>query len=310
LERGLIWSSDDDSLTAVLSQTIERGPILIEYELMDRERRGWTLRAHGVIQCRPWRSSLDYEFFSIASDGQKEWRGQPSDPLAGDAEGPAQLLEPLWLLGCLFGAVDVQVSSSEAAPSVDSVELLVECDLERARAATHLALPTPPDGTRQKMRVTLSGPRRDLTTIEGEAHLGHARMRLLQNHTESSRLRWDRISALTPAETAGGRETPRQSSVAADARGEDLVPCTEDIDAQIATAVHKAWEAEGLDPDQPPDPEKSEASLERFARENEQLIAELARRYRKVMPPPEDESLPDSVYLVMWMCEHTDRLHD
>ena len=184
------------SFEAVLNRTVQRGPMLFKYQTTDLKGRGPVVAGHGVLECRPWRSSMELEHWAEASDGQNEWVGDGTLNIHEASARPPRLLRPLWLVGCLFGTVRVSLLDADDKPTDASVDLLVESDLEMATNATGLVLAVPPHGIKETLRVKLGGHDGDLVAIEGEAHLGRARIEFLPDRVDAGQIHWDRIGAL------------------------------------------------------------------------------------------------------------------
>jgi hypothetical protein len=289
-------------LQEVLDRFVASGPHLFAYELGDRLRRAPPSRADGVLDCRIWRSSTNYEYGSVASDGPRQWRGGPAEKIDEEASEPSPLLHPLWLVWCLFGAGTVSPSDDSEEGADSTTELVVECDLELATRATGLDLDRPSeDQSMQTLHVSLAQPENELAAIEGEAYLARARIELLPGRVDPSELRWSRINALVSVSAIAEADEAKAGG------GDDdtLARATHDIDEQLVAAVTSAIEEHRQDP-------KTEVTvLERVIRANPKLIKQLADRYKTLVPhTEEDEAAPESVlesaYLLYWLGDHAE----
>jgi len=298
--------NNQNPVAAVLERFVEHSPQSFEHHLGDRQGRVPVLLAgHGIIDWRIRRSSIKHEFFSVASDGITEWIGPPLVYTEDVEPRPAQMLQPLWLIWCLFGA--------ESASTIDQQEhsgitVRVECDLDKALRVTQMNLPIPPEGPDQALDLLLNGDR--LEEVRAEAYVGRATMTFSSEDIDEDQLDWRRIGGRRPtAETALETASPHPPSI--EGAEDALARSTRDIDDQLVAAVTKAMIAEGITQNAEPDARQSEAALKRVVTEDAPLLDELIRRYKEVIPPSgEDDQVTALGYLVVWLSEHIDRIHD
>jgi hypothetical protein len=191
-----VKTTSTDRLEEALAAFVADGPHRFTYHLRYRSRETLTFDAEGVIDVRIWRSSMNYEYFSVASDGKREWKGPPELAVRDAPAGPPTLLQPLWLIWCLFGAHEAVSTPPAHESDVGCLTLKVACDLEAARRLTGIDLPNPPDGPGQTVYVSLHEPESRLRAFAADAYLGGVRIEFVEPRVGEDRISWDRVGAL------------------------------------------------------------------------------------------------------------------